>query len=111
MSTIDKVKNALHLNKDHNTTSTGSTTGTHSGTHAGNNAGNFTGATGGISNSTNAGPHDVSSFSLPRSSSIFFFLNFAGPDALLLPFKKPVYLNKILTVYVVKHREQARSPR
>jgi len=34
------------------------TTGTYSGTHAGNNTGGFTGTTGGISHSTNAGPHD-----------------------------------------------------
>lgn len=36
------------------------TTGTYSGTHAGNNTGGYTGTTGGISHSTNAGPHDVS---------------------------------------------------
>ena len=55
-STIDKVKNALHLNKDHDTTTgTGHTgththsTGTHTGTHT---AGTHT------AGSTNAGPHD-----------------------------------------------------
>ena len=38
---------------------TGQGTG-YGGTHTGNNLGTSTGATGGLSNSTNAGPHDVS---------------------------------------------------
>ncbi|RFU30481.1 hypothetical protein B7463_g5844, partial [Scytalidium lignicola] len=91
-STIDKVKDALHLNKDHTTVTnttetyttgtpnhnhnhgagthtrsgaggiTGATTGTgYSGTnHTGTNhtGTHYTGTSGGISNSTNAGPHD-----------------------------------------------------
>jgi len=54
-STIDKVKDALHFNKNHATTT--DTTGTHTtGTHA--TGTNKTGTAGVLSNSTNAGPHN-----------------------------------------------------
>jgi len=36
----------------------GNTSGAYTGTHAGNNVGNHTGTVGGLSNSTNAGPHN-----------------------------------------------------
>ncbi len=40
------------------TTGAAGTNGTYSGIHTGNNVGTHTGFTGGVSKSTNAGPHD-----------------------------------------------------
>jgi hypothetical protein len=80
-STIDKVKDAFHLNKNHTTTTdtTGThTTGTHThatGTHTGTGAG-YSGAGSGVTGSgatgtgsSNAGPHNVSL--LPLNCSTF----------------------------------------
>lgn len=55
------------------------TTGGYGGTHAGNGFGSSTGAgtTGGISNSTNAGPHNVSclSFFILSPSSLYSLMS------------------------------------
>ncbi|RFU27918.1 hypothetical protein B7463_g8405, partial [Scytalidium lignicola] len=80
-STIDKVKDALHLNRNHTRTHTTDTNTHGTGTHTGTVDDCFLAGTGvtdtGYSRSTNTGPHSVSPclepFYLLKSPSINSF--------------------------------------